>query len=111
MRTYIREAELSYRRKALHDAHEPAFTTVRSSADVAPIVRTLIGARLTESLIVLALDGKNKVIGFHEVARGSISACPVLLADVFRYPLMAGAAAIVVAHYGPRHIMRVLLPP
>jgi len=102
MPTYIREAELTYRRrKALHDASEPASTTVRSSADIAPIARALIGTRLTESLIVLALDGKNKVLGFHEVARGSTSACPVVPADVFRYPLIAGAVAIILAHNHP----------
>lgn len=102
MPTYIREAELTYRRrKKLHDASEPASTTVQSSGDVAPIARALIGARLTESLIVLALDGRNKILGFHEVARGSISACPVVPADVFRYPLIAGAVAIILAHNHP----------
>jgi DNA repair protein RadC len=102
MPTYIREAELTYRRrKTPPDACEPAFTTVRSSGDIAPIARALIGARLTESLIVLALDAKNRLLGYHEVARGSTTACPVLLADVFRYPLMAGAVAIVVAHNHP----------
>jgi len=111
MPTYIREAELTYRRrKTPHVLGEPAFTTVRSSADVAPVARALIGTRVTESFIVLALSCKHKVIGFHEVARGSVSACPVVLGDVFRYPLIAGAAAIIVAHYVPRTIMRVLLP-
>jgi DNA repair protein RadC len=102
MPTYIREAELIYRRrKTPQDASEPAFTTVRSSADVAPIARRLIGARLTESLIVFALDAKNKLVGFHEVARGSTTACPVLPADVFRYPLIAGAVGIILSHSHP----------
>jgi len=105
----IREAELTYRRrKTLHNASALASTTVRSSADVAPIARALIGARLTESLIVLALDGKNRILGFHEVARGSISACPVVPADVFRYPLIAGGAAIILAHFVTGHRMSVL---
>ena len=102
MPTYIREAELIYRRRrTATDAAEPAFTPVRSSGDVAPIARTLIGARLTESLIVLALDSKNRILGFHEVARGSVTACPVQLSDVFRYPLIAGAASVIVAHNHP----------
>lgn len=102
MPTYIREAELTYRRrKTLHDANASTPTMVRSSADVAPIVRRLIGTRLTESLIVLALDGKHKILGFHEVARGSSSACPVVPADVLRYPLIAGAVAIIIAHNHP----------
>lgn len=102
MPTYIREAELTYRRRKMQpDADNLTITTVRSSNDVAPVVRALIGTRLTESLVVLALDSKNKVLGFHEVARGSISACPVVPADVFRYPLIAGAAAIILAHNHP----------
>lgn len=102
MPTYIREAELTYRRrKTQPDADNLTDTTVRSSNDVAPVMRALIGTRLTESLVVLALDSKNKVLGFHEVARGSISACPVVPADVFRYPLIAGAAAIILAHNHP----------
>ena len=102
MPTYIREAELIYRRrKTPQDASEPAFTTVRCSGDVAPIARSLIGSRLTESLIVFALDGKNKLVGFHEVARGSTTACPVLPADVFRYPLIAGAVSFILAHNHP----------
>jgi DNA repair protein RadC len=102
MPTYIREAELTYRRrKTSNDPAAPTVTTVRSSQDIAPIARVLIGARLTESLIVFALDAKNRIIGFHEVARGSVSSCPVLPADVFRYPLIAGAAAIILAHNHP----------
>ena len=102
MPPYIREAELTYRRRKTPDVvGEPAFTTVRSSADVAPVARALIGTRVTESFIVLALSCRHKVIGFHEVARGSVSACPVVLGDVFRYPLIAGAAAIIVAHNHP----------
>ena len=103
MPTYIREAELIYRRrKTPQDASEPRpFTTVRCSSDVAPIARGLIGQRLTESLIVFALDGKPKLVGFHEVARGSTTACPVLPADVFRYPLIAGAVSIILAHNHP----------
>jgi DNA repair protein RadC len=101
MPTYIREAELTYRRKAMPDGTEPTATTLRSSADVARIARALIGSRLTESLLVLALDAKNKVLGFHEVARGSTSACPVLPADVLRYPLIAGATGVVLVHNHP----------
>jgi DNA repair protein RadC len=74
---------------------------VERSRDVAPTVRAFIGARFTESLIVLALDGKNWVPGSHEVARGSIFACPVVPADVFRYPLIAGAVGIILSHNHP----------
>jgi DNA repair protein RadC len=102
MPTYIREAELTYRRrKTAHDAGAPTVTTVRSSQDIAPIARALIGARLTESLIVFALDSKNRIVGFHEVARGSTSSCPVLPADVLRYPLIAGAVGLILAHNHP----------
>lgn len=44
---------------------------------------------------------KQRIIGFHEVARGSVASCAVVPADVFRYPLIAGAPAVVIAHNHP----------
>ena len=44
---------------------------------------------------------RTRLVGFHEVARGSTTACPVLPADVFRYPLIAGAVGIILAHNHP----------
>jgi hypothetical protein len=102
MPNYIREAELTYRRRMTpHDCVEGLNAVLRTSSDVAPILRNLIGFRLTESLLVVAVSVKQRIIGFHEVARGSVSSCAVVPADVFRYPIIAGAPAVVIAHNHP----------
>ncbi len=89
MRTYLREAQITYRRGGkLPDAVQ---RIVRSSRDVAPLVSELIGSRITESMLVLALDAKHRIIGYHEVGRGSVTSCHVCVGDTFRYPLMVGA--------------------
>ena len=99
MRTYLREAQITYRR--VGSLPESIHRNVRNSADVAPIATELIGTRLTESFLVFALDAKNRIIGYHEVSRGSTAACPVMPGDVFRYPIVVGALAIIVAHNHP----------
>lgn len=99
MRTYLREAEIIYRRKG--KLPEDVRRRVGSSADAAPVLNEIIGSRLTESFVVLALSSRNEIIGYHEVARGAVSYCPVTPADVFRYPILAGAEAIIIAHNHP----------
>ncbi len=99
MRTYLREAQITYRRAG--KLPEDVRKAVRSSADVAPIVAELIGDRITESFLVFALDAKNRIIGYHEVARGGTTSCPVSPADAFRYPVASGAVAIIAAHNHP----------
>lgn len=99
MRVYLREAQLTYRRtdRIPEDLRRP----IRNSADVARVVRPRIGDRITESFLSVALDAKNRILGYHEVARGSTSACPVIPSDTFRYPLITGASSIILAHNHP----------
>jgi DNA repair protein RadC len=99
MRTYLREAIVTYRRNG--KLPEGVRRRVSTSRDVAPVVQQLIGARMTESFLVLALSAKHEIVGFHEVARGGVASCPVVVADVFRYPIACGALGIILAHNHP----------
>ena len=99
MRTYLREAQITYRRTGR--LPEVARGAVARSGDIAPLAQELIGARITESFLVLALQAKNHIMGFHEVARGGTTSCPVAAADAFRYPVATGAVSIIVAHNHP----------
>lgn len=54
-----------------------------------------------ESFLVLLLDAKNRPLGWHLVARGSVSGCVVTIADVFRPVIAGGAAGFMVAHNHP----------
>ena len=55
---------------------------------------------------MLCLSTKHRVIAFHEVSRGTLDSTLVHPREVFKAALLANAAAIVVAHYVVRHIMR-----
>jgi DNA repair protein RadC len=54
-----------------------------------------------ESFVVLLLNAKNKPIGWHLVAKGSVTCCAVVIADVFRPVIASGAARFMVAHNHP----------
>lgn len=93
---YVREAIVTYGpRRALPG------TPVTSSRDVEPLVRELIGDRVTENFLAIALDARNRPIAWSTIAVGSTSACPVSAASVFRFAILAGAVSVLVAHNHP----------
>lgn len=94
---YAREAQITYRRTRVDLPPGPVF----SSRDVARIARQLIGERMGESFLVFALDQKHRVIGYHEAGRGGTAECPVDITACLRYPLLAGAAAVILVHNHP----------
>ena len=86
------------RRLALEgDEARPAIT---SPVDIA---RLLQGEReqAQEELRLLALDTKHRVLASVMLYRGSVSAAPVRIAEVFGEALRRNAAAIAVAHNHP----------
>ena len=54
-----------------------------------------------ERVIILSLDNKNNIRGYHTAAVGAGNCCSVTPVDVFRTPIMQGAAAIIFAHNHP----------
>src|SRR5262245_3235677 len=54
-----------------------------------------------EHFLVLALDGKNRLLGVEEVSRGSLSASIVHPREVLKGLLLANAAAFILAHNHP----------
>lgn len=99
--TYLREATLTYR--AVRGAPRDLFPEkpIASSAHVDRLLRPMLAGRITESLVVLALTGRQTVIGLHEVARGAVNHVHCAPCDLFRYPLMAGAVSLILAHNHP----------
>jgi DNA repair protein RadC len=96
-RLYLREAHLTYRRTDV----KLGATRIQSSETVVRTIRQLIGSNIAESMVVIAMDTGNGMIGVHEVSRGAVNGCVINAADVFRYPLIVGAAAVVLAHNHP----------
>lgn len=93
---YIREATISY-----GPARRAKSAPIHTSADVVPFVRERIADRLVEHFVVIAIDARNRPIAWSTLGLGSVAACPVDVAAVLRFAILAGARAIIVAHNHP----------
>ena len=54
-----------------------------------------------EVLLLICLDTKNKIIGLHEVSRGSINASFANCREIYKRALLNNAAKIILAHNHP----------
>jgi DNA repair protein RadC len=100
MRT-IRRYELRIRRDPLPSSAPHIGTRLIAPADVARVARELIGDAAEEHFLAFHLDVKNAVLGYSEVARGTIDTCPVDPRMVFREALILGATGLVCCHNHP----------
>lgn len=74
---------------------------IRSPGDAAAMLSAEMADFEQEHLRVLLLNVRHEVLGVHEVYKGSISASPVRVAEVYREAIRRNAAAIIVAHNHP----------
>ncbi len=65
------------------------------------IFRATMGDSPVEVLIAIALDQKNRVIGYSEIHRGSLAASFADPRCIFQFALACNAARIIVAHNHP----------
>ena len=65
------------------------------------LVHTYLADVDREHFVVLMLDQKNKVIGFHTVSIGSLTASIVHPREVFKPAMLSNAAALILAHNHP----------
>lgn len=79
------------------DRREP----VRSSLDVAAVLRPRLRDVAREHFFALTLDAKNRPVAEILVAVGGLTACAVAPADVFRLVLREPAAGVIFAHNHP----------
>jgi DNA repair protein RadC len=79
------------------DRREP----VRSSMDVAAVLRPRLRDVSREHFFALTLDAKNRPVAEILVAVGGLTACAVAPADVFRLVLREPAAGVIFAHNHP----------
>jgi DNA repair protein RadC len=70
----------------------------------------ILGQEPVEVFVMVCLTTKFHLLGFHEVARGSIDNVHVAPRDIFKTAILSNAAMFVVGHYVPRHIMRLMCP-
>ena len=70
--------------------------TVGSPQEAALIARRVIGSELSEVMLALMLDSRHRVMGYTEVARGTVNASRLVPRDVFLPALLSNAAAVIV---------------
>jgi DNA repair protein RadC len=75
--------------------------SIQSPEDAAGIVQYEMGAAEQETMRVILLDTRNRLIRDPMVYQGSLNASVVRVAELFREAVRANAAALIVAHNHP----------
>ena len=75
-------------------------------SSVAEVLRAIVGADEREHFLVLLLDARNRIKGVQVVSIGTLTASLVHPRECFRPAIVAGAAAVVVAHNHPSGDLR-----
>jgi DNA repair protein RadC len=83
------------------DATYPNHAPVNSPREAVDIARHIIGEEITECILVLFVNARNRISGYAEVARGTINAARLQPRDVLVPALCANAAGLIVCHNHP----------
>ena len=87
----VREAEPAY----------PAREQLCTARDVARIAQHVIGSEIAECVIALFVNARHRVVGYAEIARGTVNAARLTPRDVLTPVLLAGCHAVVICHNHP----------
>jgi DNA repair protein RadC len=105
LRTAIPPIRVSTRRVwfslAVNDAASPVGEAVNQPSDAARVARAIIGDEISECVLVLFLNARQRVTGYAEIARGKVNSAGFTPRDVLSPALLASAASIVIAHNHP----------
>lgn len=104
MTPLVRELRIVYLPAALAGS----LPQVGQPADAAALLRERLECESVEVCLVLLVNTKHRVIGVHELGRGTLDSCLVHPRDVFKAALLANAAGVIVCHYVARHIMTIM---
>jgi DNA repair protein RadC len=97
----MKRFELRARRIRVAESRTPYGAQLSTPQAVVETAMKVLGAEDQEVFLVFQLDVGNRVLGFMEVARGSIDSCPVDPRMVFRAAIMMGATSVILAHCHP----------
>ena len=70
-------------------------------ADAAGLLRERLECEPVEICLVLLLNTKHRVIGLHEIGRGTLDSCLVHPREVFKAAILANAAGVIFGHNHP----------
>lgn len=93
---HVREARVVY-----GPAVRPMPTVIRSSADLVAFLTTEIGNSAVERFAVVSIDSRGRPLAWGVVAIGTISHCPVSVAEILRFVLLSGGETFIVSHNHP----------
>jgi len=82
-------------------AGEPEEAVLRTSTDVARVLRPVFEKSDREMFVVVLLNTKHRPIGLNTVSIGSLSASIVHAREVFKPAIAGNAAAVILAHNHP----------
>lgn len=74
---------------------------MRNPREAATSLMTMLEDEPSEVFAILCITTKHRVIGYHEVSRGTLDATLVHPREVFKVALLANAAAIILSHNHP----------
>lgn len=86
-------------RRVVHARPPP--THIRSAADVDRLLRPKLAELEVEHFLALALDARHRVLRELWIHKGTMTACQVSIADVFRAILREASPAVVFVHNHP----------
>jgi DNA repair protein RadC len=98
---YVKEFEVRSRRVALNDLPSCYGHNFTSPHEVAEMASRLTAGMDQEVFMVFFVDVKNAIVGYEQIAKGSVDVCPVDPKMVFRTAIHLGASNIVIAHNHP----------
>ena len=86
-------------RRAAHATPPP--TRLRSADDVDALLRPRLAHLEVEHFLALALDARHRVVRELWISKGTMTACIVSVADVYRHLLREAAPAVIFVHNHP----------
>ncbi|MBX7193811.1 MAG: DNA repair protein RadC [Sandaracinaceae bacterium] len=92
-------AAIELGRRAAHVVPPP--TRIRSAEDVDALLRPRLAHLEAEHFVALALDARHRVIRELWISKGTMTACLVSVADVYRQVLREAAPAVLFVHNHP----------
>lgn len=74
---------------------------IRSPEDAARICQSIIGRKDRENFLVLMLNTKNVVVGYHIAAVGTLNVCPAAPREIFKAAILCNSASVILCHNHP----------
>lgn len=88
--------------KICYDSHRaPLPKQLRTPRDAYDHLLPILGNEPVEIAVLLLLDTRHRLIGWHELARGTLDRTFVHPRDVFKAAILANASGLILAHNHP----------